>query len=154
MVAWLQRLVLPPVVMAVCAAGMAATRRLTEGDWQDSLSMLLVVGLLVVASVIIMFSASYAFHRAGTTLDPQKFQRVSVLLVNGVFRFSRNPVYLGQVLLLAAWGLLLGGIYVWLWWGLFFAYLDRVQIPREEAFLRANFGQDYHAFCSRVRRWL
>lgn len=154
MVVWLQRLALPPVVMAVCAAGMAATRWLTGGDWQDSLLILLAAGVLAVSSVMIMFSASYAFHRAGTTLHPQKFQRVSTLLVNGVFRFSRNPVYLGQILLLAAWGLLLGGIGVWLGWGLFFAYLDRVQIPREEAFLRANFGQDYEAFCRRVRRWL
>ncbi|HBE9079527.1 methyltransferase family protein [Serratia fonticola] len=153
MVAWLQRLVLPPVVMAVCAAGMAATCWLTEGGWQDSLLILLAAGVLAVASVTIMFSASYAFHRAGTTLHPQKFQRVSALLVTGVFRFSRNPVYLGQILLLAAWGLLLGGIGVWLWWGLFFAYLDRVQIPREEAFLRDNFGQDYRGFCDQVRRW-
>lgn len=154
MVAWLQRLVLPPMVMAVCAAGMTATRWLAEWGWQDNRVMLWTAGALAVASVLIMFSASYAFHRAGTTLHPQKFQQVSALLVNGVFRFSRNPVYLGQVLLLAAWGLLLGGIGVWLWWGLFFAYLDRVQIPREETFLRANFGQDYHAFCRRVRRWL
>lgn len=75
-----------------------------RGGWQDSLLILLAAGVLAVASLAIMFSASYAFHRAGTTLHPQKFQRVSALLVNGVFRFSRNPVYLGQILLLAAWG--------------------------------------------------
>lgn len=154
MVAWLQRLVLPPVVMAVAAAGMAATRWLAEGGWQDNRIILFAAGLLAVVAVLLMFSASFAFHRAGTTLHPQKFQQVSTLLVTGVFRCSRNPVYLGQILLLASWGLLLGGIGVWVGWGLFFAYLDRVQIPREEAFLRTNFGQDYDVFCRRVRRWL
>lgn len=154
MIAWLQRLVLPPVVMAVCAAGMAATRWLADEGWQDNHLILLVAGVLALAAVIIMVSASYVFHRAGTTLHPQKFQRVRVLLVSGIFRFSRNPVYLGQLLLLASWGLILGSIGVWLWWLVFFVYLDRIQIPREEVFLRGHFGQDYQAFCSRVRRWL
>lgn len=145
---------LPPVVMVVCAVGMAITRWLGEGGWQQNPLILLTAGVLAAVAVTIMISASYAFHRAGTTLHPQKFQQVSALLVTGVFRFSRNPVYLGQILLLAVWGLLLGGVGVWLWWGLFFAYLDRVQIPREEAFLLGHFGQDYRVFCRRVRRWL
>ena len=145
---------LPPVVMVVCAVGMAITRWLGEGGWQQNPLILLSAGALAVVAVTIMISASYAFHRAGTTLHPQKFQRVSTLLVTGIFRFSRNPVYLGQILLLAVWGLVLGGIGVWLWWGLFFVYLDRGQIPREEEFLRGKFGQDYRVFCRRVRRWL
>lgn len=145
---------LPPVVMVVCAVGMAITRWLGEGGWQQNPLILLTAGVLAAVAVTIMISASYAFHRAGTTLHPQKFQQVSALLVTGVFRFSRNPVYLGQILLLAVWGLLLGGVGVWLWWGLFFAYLDRVQIPREEEFLLGHFGQDYQVFCRRVRRWL
>ncbi|WP_029988331.1 MULTISPECIES: isoprenylcysteine carboxylmethyltransferase family protein [unclassified Serratia (in: enterobacteria)] len=150
----LQRMALPPVVMVVCAVGMAITRWLGEGGWQQNPLILLSAGVLAVVAVTIMISASYAFHRAGTTLHPQKFQRVSTLLVTGIFRFSRNPVYLGQILLLAVWGLVLGGIGVWLWWGLFFVNLDRWQIPREEAFLRGKFGQDYRVFCRRVRRWL
>lgn len=145
---------LPPVVMVVCAVGMAITRWLGKGGWQQNPLILLTAGVLAAVAVTIMISASYAFHRAGTTLHPQKFQQVSALLVTGIFRFSRNPVYLGQILLLAVWGLVLGGIGVWLWWGLFFVYLDRGQIPREEEFLRGKFGQDYQVFCRRVRRWL
>lgn len=153
MIMRLQRMVLPPVVMVVCALGMAVTRWLGEGGWQQNPLILLVAGVLTVIAVTIMCSVSYVFHQAGTTLHPQKFQRVNTLLVSGIFRFSRNPVYLGQLLLLASWGLMLGGIGVWLWWLLFFAYLDRVQIPREEAFLRGRFGHDYQAFCHRIRRW-
>ncbi len=154
MAKWLDRLALPPVVMTVSAAGMWASRWLADGRWQGHLSILLAATALAVASVAIMLSASLAFRQAGTTLHPQKLQQVNVLIVSGLFQFSRNPVYLGQVLLLAAWALVLGGGGVWLGWLFYFAYLDRVQIPREEQFLATRFGADYTAFCRRVRRWL
>lgn len=154
MTKWLNWLTLPPVVMAVCAAGMLISHWLADGGWQGNTLILLAASVLAVASVVIMLSASLAFRRAGTTLHPQKLQQVNALIISGVFRFSRNPVYLGQMLLLTAWALLLGGWSVWPWWLLCFAYLDSVQIPREETFLATRFGADYTAFCRRVRRWL
>lgn len=154
MAIWLNRLVLPPVVMAVSAAGMLITRWLSGVLWQDNPLIVLMAAMLAVTSVVIMLSASLAFRRAGTTIHPQKLQQVNTLIVGGLFRVSRNPVYLGQLILLAAWALVLGGWAVWPWWLIFFAYLSRVQIPREERFLAARFGQDYTAYCQRVRRWL
>ncbi|MFC0229435.1 methyltransferase family protein [Serratia aquatilis] len=154
MATWLNKLVLPPVVMAVCALGMLVARWLADEQWQVRFANLSGSALLLVIAAAIMFSASRSFLRAGTTLHPQKLQQVSALIVSGSFRFSRNPIYLGQMLLLAAWALALGGWGVWLWWLLYFAYLDGVQIPREEKFLQARFGEDYTSFCRRVRRWL
>ncbi|TQI79602.1 protein-S-isoprenylcysteine O-methyltransferase Ste14 [Serratia fonticola] len=147
-------LALPPVVMAVSAAGMWLLRWLVDGHWQENEHILLLAAVLAAMSLGIMLSASLAFRRAGTTLHPQKLQQVKVLIVSGIFRFSRNPVYLGQLLLLAAWALVLGGWGVWWWWLLYFSYLHSAQIPREERFLAARFGADYQAFCQRVRRWL
>ncbi|WP_431223144.1 methyltransferase family protein [Serratia sp. L9] len=154
MMIWLNRLALPPLVMASSAAGMLIMRWLASGLWQDNALILLVAGMLAAASVVIMLSASLAFRRAGTTIHPQKLQQVNTLIVGGMFRISRNPVYLGQLLLLAAWALVLGGWAVWLGWLIFFAYLNGIQIPREETFLATRFGQDYAVYCQQVRRWL
>ncbi|OMQ25686.1 methyltransferase family protein [Serratia oryzae] len=151
---WIHWLTLPPVVLVACAAGMLGTRYLSAERWQGYFPVLLGAAVLLVLSLAITLSACLHFFRAGTTLHPQNTQQVNVLLVDGIFRFSRNPLYLGQLLLLAAWALLLEGIGVWPWWLLFFAYLQKVQIPREERFLSARFGADYTAFCRRVRRWL
>lgn len=153
MTKWFGWLTLPPVVMVVSAAGMWVSRWLSAGRWQEHHLILSAAGVLVVIAAGIMFSASRAFHHADTTLHPQKLHHVKTLIVGGVFRFSRNPIYLGQVILLAAWALVVGGWGAWLWWLLYFAYLDGVQIPREERFLGTRFGADYSEFCRRVRRW-
>jgi protein-S-isoprenylcysteine O-methyltransferase Ste14 len=151
---WTHWLTLPPVVLVACAASMLGMHRLSAEQWQWHLPAMLGAAVLLLASIAIMFSACLHFFRAGTTLHPENPQQVNALLVSGIFRFSRNPIYLGQLLLLAAWAVLLGGVGVWLWWLLFFVYLHKVQVPREEAFLSTRFGADYAAFCQRVRRWL
>ncbi|WP_023492072.1 isoprenylcysteine carboxylmethyltransferase family protein [Serratia sp. DD3] len=127
---------------------------LSGGGWQGNTFIFSLATVLVVLSFAMMLSTSLAFHRANTTVHPQKFQQVNVLIVNGIFRFSRNPIYLGQLLLLAAWALVLGSWLVWLGWLLFFVYLDYVQVPREERFLTQRFSAEYPAYCQRVRRWL
>jgi protein-S-isoprenylcysteine O-methyltransferase Ste14 len=79
---------------------------------------------------------------------------VPCILVSGVYRFSRNPIYVGFLALplgLAIWwtsAWLLAAV-VPLWW-----FLDRVVIMREEAYLQARFPETYGAYCRRVRRWL
>lgn len=127
---------------------------LSGEGWQGNTFILSLATVLVVVSFTMMLSTSLAFHRANTTLHPQKFQQVNMLMVNGIFLFSRNPIYLGQLLLLAAWALVLGSWLVWLGWLLFFVYLDYVQVPREERFLAQRFSAEYPAYCLRVRRWL
>jgi protein-S-isoprenylcysteine O-methyltransferase Ste14 len=75
-------------------------------------------------------------------------------VVSGAFRYSRNPMYLGAVLLLSAWAMYLSA-----WWPLagplaFFLYIDRLQIPHEEEALKKVFGAPYLQYLKHVRRWL
>lgn len=149
----LNRLILPPVVLVVCGSGMSIFHWLSGGGWQGNTFILSLAMVLVVVAFAMMLNTSLAFHRANTTVHPQKFHQVNVLMVNGIFRFSRNPIYLGQLLLLAAWALVLGSWLVWLGWFLFFFYLDKVQVPREERFLAQRFSAEYPVYCQRVRRW-
>ena len=95
------------------------------------------------------------FRRAGTTVDPTRPERASALVTTGIYSVTRNPMYLGMLLVIVAWGLWLANAVGLILAPLAFVlYLDRVQIPREERALAAAFGADYAGYASRVRRWL
>jgi len=95
------------------------------------------------------------FRRAGTTVDPTRPERASALVTTGIYSVTRNPMYLGMLLVIVAWGLYLSNAVGLIMAPLSFAlYLDRVQIPREESALAAAFGSDYTRYAGRVRRWL
>jgi len=95
------------------------------------------------------------FHRLRTTVDPRHPERASRLVTDGVYRVSRNPMYLAMLLGLVAWGLWLGRAPALLLGPAFFvAYLNRRQILPEERALAAAFGEEYERYRRTVRRWL
>ncbi|HQR47092.1 MAG TPA: methyltransferase [Thermoanaerobaculia bacterium] len=92
------------------------------------------------------------FRLRRTTVLP--FGVATTLLTTGPYRFSRNPLYVATVATLAAFGLLLGTVWVLLATALLFLTLDRFVIPGEEAVLARVFGDHYATYRGRVRRWL
>ncbi|MDR9437787.1 MAG: isoprenylcysteine carboxylmethyltransferase family protein, partial [Thiohalophilus sp.] len=70
------------------------------------------------------------------------------------YRYTRNPMYLGFLLMLVAWGLFLGSVFAALLLPLFIIYMNRFQILPEERHMRALFGEAYLHYMSQVRRWL
>lgn len=95
-----------------------------------------------------------AFQRAGTTLSPTNPGEASALVREGIYRHTRNPMYLGMLLVLTAWGLWLGH---WLSLALvsaFVLYMNRFQIGVEERILEEKFGAAYVQYKAEVRRWL
>ena len=97
--------------------------------------------------------AVFAFRRASTTIHPLKPSEASSLVVAGPNRWSRNPMYLGMLLVLTGWGLWLGGGISLLGVAAAWAWLRWLQIAPEERALAARFGGDYARYCARVRRW-
>jgi protein-S-isoprenylcysteine O-methyltransferase Ste14 len=95
---------------------------------------------------------SNLFRRARTTIKP--FETPTMLVTSGPFRLSRNPMYLGMAAVLAGVALLLGSATPWLVIPPFVLLLDLRFIHREEAAMRAAFGETYRAYQDRVRRWL
>jgi protein-S-isoprenylcysteine O-methyltransferase Ste14 len=94
------------------------------------------------------------FAKAKTTFNPIKIDEASSLVTGGVFRLSRNPMYVGMVALLLAWA-----VYLAVPWALlgplaFVAFITRFQIMPEERVMRAKFGAAYEDYCRRVRRWV
>jgi len=100
----------------------------------------------------VMFSAVALFGRIGTPPDPR--EPTTALAVDGPYRFTRNPMYLGMALILAGFALI--GNALWpllavipvIWW------IRTQVIDREERYLEAKFGSEYRDFKTRVRRWI
>jgi protein-S-isoprenylcysteine O-methyltransferase Ste14 len=110
------------------------------------------LGLVFLAAGVIMnLIADKAFHQAGTTVKP--FEESSTLVTDGVFKISRNPMYLGFVLILTGTSMLLRSLSPFL---IIFAYaflVDRTFIRVEERMLAKKFGSSWEQYKSRTRRW-
>ena len=108
--------------------------------------------LLIGLCLLVMVWAAIAFKRARTTIVPH--MQPSALVDTGPFRFSRNPIYAADLVILVGWCVSLGsplGLILLL--PLYFALLHLFILP-EEARLREKLGPPYDDYCSRVRRWI
>jgi protein-S-isoprenylcysteine O-methyltransferase Ste14 len=109
-----------------------------------------------VAAVGVSLDAIALFHflRSRTTVNPLKPASASALVTGGIYRLTRNPMYLGLATLLLAWAIYLGNLAALAGVPLFILYMNRFQIAPEERALEARFGAEYIAYRTRVRRWL
>ncbi len=94
------------------------------------------------------------FIRAKTTVNPMKPERSAALVTSGIYRVTRNPMYVGMALILLAWAIYLGSGTALLGPLVFALYITRFQIHPEERVLAARFGSEFAAYRARVRRWL
>lgn len=94
------------------------------------------------------------FRRASTTVDPHRPAEASTLVTSGIYRFTRNPMYLGLAILLVAWSVRLATPLGLAGVVLFVTYITRYQILPEERALRAAFGERYERYTATTRRWV
>ena len=104
--------------------------------------------------VAVAVAGLYQFQRAQTTVDPRRSAKASRLVTGGVYRSTRNPMYLGMAFTLLAWGFYLGSLLPLLFMPLFLIYLTKFQIIPEEQVLLRRFGGSFHTYRRTVRRWL
>lgn len=153
---WLELRVLPPVVtvtMAALAYGLA--RVLPELALQLPAGLRLwIVVPLALAGLALEGSAVLHFRKARTTINPMRPANSSALVEAGIYRVTRNPMYLGMLLLLAAWTAWLANAVAFAVLPMFVAYITRFQIMPEERVLASRFGASFAAYSSRVRRWI
>ena len=145
----------PPPVVAVLMAG---------AMWGISLvaPLLQVPALIRVAAAAAIALAGGGFslagaisiRRSGTTVNSMKPETTSSLVCSGIYRVTRNPMYVGLLLVLVAWAIFLSTVWALLGPVAFVLYLNRFQIAPEERALSAMFGAGYSTYKSNVRRWL
>ncbi len=106
----------------------------------------------IAAGLWLNLAADRAFKARGTTVRP--FERSSALVTDGVFRISRNPIYLGMILILVGVAMLTGSLSPFLVAAGFAAIIETRFIPVEERMLAETFGEAWTAYTGRTRRWL
>jgi protein-S-isoprenylcysteine O-methyltransferase Ste14 len=110
--------------------------------------------MLLVAGIAAALAGVVSFRRARTTVNPGQPDSATSLVCSGIFRVTRNPMYLGLLLALLAWALHLGNMLSLLLAPAFVLYMNRFQVRPEERALANLFGQEYQRYLQRVRRWL
>ena len=143
----------PPAVALVVALAMWGISGVMRFDM---LLLPRVAGALAIAVVGagIALSGARAFRRARTTISPLKPDAASSLVTSGVFRYTRNPMYLGICLVLVAWALYLSSAAAFLGPVVFVVYITRFQIMPEERVLAGIFGATFADYRIRTRRWV
>lgn len=146
---------IPPVALFVVvallmwavASWLPSWRIALPGRTVATVLLLLVAGAIGIAGV-------RAFDRARTTVDPLRPERASALVTSGIYRRTRNPMYVALAIALLAWAFWLAHPLALLGVAAFVAWMNRYQIAPEERALQALFGAEFERYCSEVRRWL
>ena len=144
--------ILPPAYFLLALVATILVARLSPGWSVASLVFGVVGGGLLVAGLAINLVADKAFKSSGTTVKP--FEESSALVTSGIFRFSRNPMYVGIVLMLVGVSLLNGSIIGVIPALLLAVFLDRRFIRVEEKMLAEKFGDAWQTYAAQTRRWL
>jgi protein-S-isoprenylcysteine O-methyltransferase Ste14 len=144
----------PLIVLAIAALLMWAIARATPRWTLPYPGRLLAAGALLVLGIAIMSMGVLAFRKASTTVDPRSPENTSQIVRSGIYRFTRNPMYLGMLIVLIAWMAWLSNVGAGVVPVLFALYITRWQIVPEERALAQKFGAEYEAYRNCVRRWL
>jgi len=153
---WLELKVPPPVVALATVAAMWGLAQLFP---PLALPRPMRFGVAAAAAVALagVLTSGWGiavFRRARTTVNPHTPGKATSLVSAGPYRFTRNPMYLGLLLVLAAWTVFLASVPAAAGPVAFVLYMNRFQIAPEERVLQGLFGDEYLAYKARVRRWL
>ena len=118
-------------------------------DWNIYIS-----GFFLLWGLIIIAFAVFKFAKTKTTVDPTKPSKTSSLVISGIYRITRNPMYLGMLFLIISFTFyklsLAGAIVI----PSFIFYINKYQIEPEEYEMRKKFGENFEDYCKKVDRWI
>lgn len=148
------KLKVPPAIVFICAAlCMYIFSKIFKVGYFDFFGRQYLMYFLAGLGVAIGVIAVIQFFSLKTTINPSTPKKASKLVTEGLFQFTRNPMYLGLLLLLLSWGLYLGNAFNVITAALFVMYMNKFQIIPEEEALLNRFGNEYAQYCTLVRRW-
>ena len=104
--------------------------------------------------ILVFINPVLKFIKSKTTINPIQFEETNRLVTSGIFKYSRNPMYLGMLMIIISTSIFYLNIYSILMPFLFIFWINKFQIKREEAFLTEKFGKEYLSYKNKTRRWL
>jgi len=111
------------------------------------------LGIIIIAASFDVWSL-FLFLKKHTTPNPMKPENTTGIVTKGLYQYSRNPMYLGLLIILFGFGIWLGSLSPFLMLPVFYWLITEMQIKPEERMLEQKFGKEYLDFKNRVRRWL
>ena len=144
--------IMPPTLMLIATIAMLFINFLFPVVWIVPPRWNLIGLVFLVSGITLNLIADNSFKQANTTVKP--FQKSSSLVTNGIFRISRNAMYLGFVLILIGIALLLGSLSPYLVIVAFIILIDRMYIRVEEHMLAEKFGAKWESYKATTRRWI
>jgi protein-S-isoprenylcysteine O-methyltransferase Ste14 len=151
---WLELRLPPVIVMLVAGTAMWVAAQVIPSVGAARAARLAVAVPLGLAGLLVALAGVREFRRARTTLHPLRPEAASSVVRTGIFARTRNPMYLGILLLLLAWGAWLANLASLALAAAVVPYLNRFQIEPEERAMARNFGAAYEAYRREVPRWL
>ncbi|WP_209399890.1 isoprenylcysteine carboxylmethyltransferase family protein [Pseudozobellia sp. WGM2] len=148
------KLKIPPVVIVlIFALIMFLLSEFLPFGYFDFFGRNYLILALLGSAFLLSVLALIHFFRSKTSIDPRNPTKTTKLVTNGLFAYSRNPMYLAMLMVLLAWGIWLGNAFNTLLAAAFVAYMNRFQIIPEEEVLLSIFGKEYKQYCVKTRRW-
>ena len=141
---------IPPPIVTVIILSIIYLFDLNEYNLNtDIISIItLFIGLIFIISAVIQF-----INRK-TTVNPTKPHKTSTLVITGTYKITRNPMYLGMLLIIISFALYKASIISLILIPLFIFYINKFQIEPEEFEMRKKFGKEYEDYCKKVDRWI
>ena len=148
-----KKLKIPPPILVI----ILITSIYFSSDKLDSISIpyrtlfsivILSIGILVIINPVVKFIKSK------TTVNPVEFKNVEKLVTSGIYKYSRNPMYLGMIMIIISTAVYYLNFFSLLTPFIFYFWINRFQIKREEVFLEEKFGQEYLSYKTKTRRWI
>ena len=142
----------PPIITLICGLGIYFSKPLFPK--YNYISIDIIAASILLLGIIILITAVLSFKRQSTTISPLQPEKASYLVVSGIFKYSRNPMYLGMVLILISMTIkfnLVGGILIIF---SFIAFITKFQIIPEETVLERLFGKEFIRYKKKTKRWI
>ena len=142
----------PPIITLICGLGIYFSRPLFPK--YNYISTDIIAASFLLLGIITLITAVLSFRIQSTTVNPLQPEKASSLVVSGIFKYSRNPMYLGMLLILISMTIkfnFVGGILIIF---AFIAFITKFQIIPEEIVLERLFGDEFTRYKKKTRRWI
>jgi len=148
----LHRRIVPPIYLLAALFGMLALHHTLPLARLEAPLLRWLGGIVMIGGVALSAAGAGTFRRAGTPVRP--FEEATTLVTTGPYRWTRNPMYLGMLLVLAGTGIALASLTPLVVIPAFFLLIRNGFIRHEEAAMAECFGDQFTDYCGKVRRWI